>query len=409
MTKPLPFNWPIGISPLDDDDFNFDEVNPFTMGKKKEAKQGASTNSALPLSHPPYVGKAGKEISVDGKSAVNQTTWIAWPLYKFDDTPPQHVRLDDKAIYEVLMDIGITAKRRATDWPADFDKTGDIRMNRANYGRPAYVTTSEGLAYAVFKEYYQLVGEEARDTLPGARYGEKAEDSDPPHITGGSLVPGRGKATGFTAINNVPRSMPKAASTPKTPRPVLPVSKQKNQQQQQASTRQSSTSTPGPSETEWDATPADKPKMTSGSETERIGASLKRASNATPTPTKRSRLADLYDADSDEETKEPQTKSPILPQFVKTLLNSQDKIRDQVKKGEMTISAMRKSLEECQEHQADIMANLQLLLNLPEHLVGELRKDERDEEADEVDKEINEWAGAKKAAAKKARATAKDG
>ena len=55
------------------------------------------------------------------------------------------------------------------------------------------------------------------------------------------------------------------------------------------------------------------------------------------------------------------------------------------------------------------MANLQLLLNLPEHLVGELRKDERDEEADEVDKEINEWAGAKKAAAKKARATAKDG
>ncbi len=74
MIKPLPFNWLIGISPLDDNDFNFDKVNPFIMKKKKEAKQGASTNSALSLSHSSYVEKTGKEISVDGKSAVNQTT-----------------------------------------------------------------------------------------------------------------------------------------------------------------------------------------------------------------------------------------------------------------------------------------------------------------------------------------------
>jgi len=116
-------------------------------------------------------------------------------------------------------------------------------MNRVNYEQPAYVTTSEGLAYAVFKEYYQLVSKKARDMLSESRYEEKAEDSDPPHIIRGSLVPGRGKVTGFTTINNVPRSMPKAASTPKTPQPVLPVLKQKNQQQQQASTRQSSTFT----------------------------------------------------------------------------------------------------------------------------------------------------------------------
>lgn len=347
MIKPLSFNWLIGISFLDDDNFNFDEVNPFTMRKKKEAKQGASTNNALPLSHSSYVRKADKKISVDGKSAVNQTTWITWSLYKFNDTPSQHVHLDNKAIYEVLMNIGITAKRQATDWPTDFNKTEDIRMNRVNYEWSAYIIKSEGLAYAVFKEYYQLVSEKTRDMLSEVCYEEKAEDSDLPHIIGGSLVSEQGKATGFTAINNVPRLMSKADSTPKTPWPVLSVLKQKNQQQQQASTCQSSTFTSELKETEWDATSADKSKMTFRSETERIGASLKRASNATLTPTKQSRLADLYNVNSDEETKKPQTKSSILSQFVKTLLNSQDKIWDQVKKGEMTISAMRKSLKEC--------------------------------------------------------------
>jgi len=57
----------------------------------------------------------------------------------------------------------------------------------------------------------------------------------------------------------------------------------------------------------------------------------------------------------------------------------------------------------------NIMANLQLLLNLLKHLVRELRKNECNEKVNEVNKEINEWAEAKKAAVKKTRATAKDG
>lgn len=75
----------------------------------------------------------------------------------------------------------MTGTQRGQHWPADFSKSGDLRLERANYGRPGLLEADDGSdAYAVYKTYYQLCGAQAADTVPGARYKEKPKGTARP-------------------------------------------------------------------------------------------------------------------------------------------------------------------------------------------------------------------------------------
>jgi hypothetical protein len=100
------------------------------MGKRND-KVGASP--ARPLDHPAYTDQLGKDIKSDNKNAAIQETWSGWPLYQGKQNPPVRVRLDDKAALEVIQGK-VSARARGEHWPGDFDKQGDLKINRANYG-----------------------------------------------------------------------------------------------------------------------------------------------------------------------------------------------------------------------------------------------------------------------------------
>ena len=56
--------------------------------------------------------------------------------------PLRYVYLDDKACYAVYSSQTYTAKELSTFWPYDFDNLGNIKANRPNRGRPAYLENS---------------------------------------------------------------------------------------------------------------------------------------------------------------------------------------------------------------------------------------------------------------------------
>lgn len=123
-----------------------------------------------PVQHPPWQGVPGKPMSKPSKknaSYVPQERWKEWPLYdlwvdyKLGERPPASVRLDDWNLRHVC-DYE-EKETRVTQWPADFDRDGNIRRKRANYGYAAKQLNKDGLwQYLVFKSYYQLIGNEAR-------------------------------------------------------------------------------------------------------------------------------------------------------------------------------------------------------------------------------------------------------
>lgn len=92
---------------------------------------------------------------------------------------------------------------RGAAWPADFDRQGEIRALRANYGNEAVMMNNAGEdCYTVFKGYYQLCGEAGREAGVRMRYGT--------HQTGGgeSLRPGNK----VIHLNPQPAPKPKKAA-----------------------------------------------------------------------------------------------------------------------------------------------------------------------------------------------------
>jgi len=142
-----------------------------------------------PVNHELWRGDGpGKKIDTAGASNIPQAVWREWKLYTGtpdypDEPPPDRVRLDDYNVYMAIRKM--QGNERGAAWPADFDRQGDIRALRANYGNEAVMMNNAGEdCYAVFKGYYQLCGEEGREAGVKTRYGT--------HQTGGgdSLRPG---------------------------------------------------------------------------------------------------------------------------------------------------------------------------------------------------------------------------
>lgn len=79
-------------------------------------------------------------------------------------------------------------------------------MNKANYRRAAYIRMSKDTAYAVWKEYYQLVKKKDRNNLAEVCYRERNENSDFSHMTENNLVSSQSSNI-FAALNNVSRTI----------------------------------------------------------------------------------------------------------------------------------------------------------------------------------------------------------
>ncbi|KAI9874704.1 MAG: hypothetical protein M1830_009383 [Pleopsidium flavum] len=152
---------------------------PEDTGKKEveeeegeEDEEDTGLKNKMPVSHPEWEGTAGAPIKVTG-SRLSQDTWKDWPLYNVwldyeaGEEPPPNVRLDDWHLRNALAYFAVP--KRCSSWPADFNKQGDVRLARANYGyaAKAFVPIEEedleaggSYYYVVYKRYYQMMGNE---------------------------------------------------------------------------------------------------------------------------------------------------------------------------------------------------------------------------------------------------------
>lgn len=61
-----------------------------------------------------------------------------------EDPPPYNIRLDDFAALQVIISDKVKSNERGIHWPSDFTRSGDLQLERANYGRAAIVTADNG-------------------------------------------------------------------------------------------------------------------------------------------------------------------------------------------------------------------------------------------------------------------------
>jgi len=94
-------------------------------------------------------GDSNKAFVTRSKTTVRgHPTWkiymgkVPRPIIYGRKEPPRYVYLDDKACYAVYNSQTYTAKELSTFWPYDFDNLGNIKANRPNRGRPAYLANS---------------------------------------------------------------------------------------------------------------------------------------------------------------------------------------------------------------------------------------------------------------------------
>ncbi|CAN9084100.1 unnamed protein product [Alternaria alternata] len=64
------------------------------------------------------------------------------PIFRDRREPPKYVYLDDRACYAIYSSRFYDEKELKTFWPYDFDNLGNIKANRPNRGRPAYLNTA---------------------------------------------------------------------------------------------------------------------------------------------------------------------------------------------------------------------------------------------------------------------------
>ncbi|CAN9084347.1 unnamed protein product [Alternaria alternata] len=64
------------------------------------------------------------------------------PIFRGRREPPKYVYLDDRACYAIYSSRFYDEKELKTFWPYGFDNLGNIKANRPNRGRPAYLDTA---------------------------------------------------------------------------------------------------------------------------------------------------------------------------------------------------------------------------------------------------------------------------
>ncbi|KAL1801502.1 hypothetical protein ACET3X_001844 [Alternaria dauci] len=88
---------------------------------------------------------------------------VPTPILRGKREPPKYVYLDDRACYAIYSSKFYDKNELKTFWPYDFDNLGNIKANRPNRGRPAYLdaactTYAKGSLRGVRTEGYEFRG-----------------------------------------------------------------------------------------------------------------------------------------------------------------------------------------------------------------------------------------------------------